>query len=89
MQNKYPALRTVSSFFKFISVIVFLAGLVASLWPMLQGHRDQWSTMLVVLGILGSVILAVIFYAFSDFLRCIMDIEANTRSRDKTLPPQT
>jgi hypothetical protein len=81
----------VSSFFKFISVIVFLAGFAASLWSMFQmfqGEPDQWLTMLVVFGMLGSVISAVVLYALSDFLRCIVDIEANTRSKEKTVPPQ-
>jgi hypothetical protein len=40
-------------------------------------------------GILCSIIAGVILYALAEFFCCIMDIEANTRPKQPTLPPQS
>ena len=78
--DRYPALRTVSSALKFIAIIVAVIGMGGSVLYLLQGSVSQWSTIIVIAGIVGSVIFGILLYALGDFFRCILDIEEHTRS---------
>lgn len=89
MYSRYPALKMVASLIKTISVLFILVGLGVSFWFLFQAEPDNMTTRILSIGgILFSIIYGVILYALSDFFRCIMDIEANTRPKaDKILPP--
>lgn len=79
--NKYPALSMIASLLKTIAILVILFGIGVSLWFMIQADRDTLSRIIAIGGIVGSIIVGLIVYSMSDFFRCVMDIEANTRPK--------
>jgi len=88
MYSRYPALKMVASLLKTISILFIIVGLGASFWFLFQAEPENMTTrILSILGILLSIIYGVIIYALSDFFRCIMDIEANTRPKAKKISP--
>ena len=89
MPKHYPALKMVASLLKTISVLFIIVGLGISFWFLLQGEPDNMVRLIAIAGILLSIIFGLIIYALSDFFRCIMDIETNTRSKVNAIPPST
>lgn len=87
--NRYPALRIASSFLKFASVILIICGIGASFWFLSRTDRDALDIVVTIGGILCSIIAGVFLYALAEFFGCVMDIEANTRPKQETLPPQS
>jgi len=87
--KRYPALRIASSFLKFASVIVIICGIGASFFFLSRTDQDTLDIGMTIGGILCSIIAGVILYALAEFFCCIMDIEANTRPKQPTLPPQS
>jgi hypothetical protein len=88
MYLRYPALKMVASLLKTISVLFILAGMGVSFWFLFQAEPDNATIRILSIGgIFFSIIFGVILYALSDFFRCIMDIEANTRPKAKKIPP--
>jgi multidrug transporter EmrE-like cation transporter len=87
--NRYPALRMATSFLKFASLIVTICGIGGSFWFLSKTDQDAIDIMVTVGGILCSIIAGVLLYAQAEFFGCIMDIEANTRPKQPTLPPQS
>ena len=91
--RRYPALCMVASIFRFISIFVILTGLGISFWILYEGQYNMvfgvWSKLIVVGGLIGSVIAGIVLYASGDLLRCLMDIEENTRKKEQALPQQT
>jgi hypothetical protein len=87
MYQRYPALNMVASLLKAISVLFIIVGLGASLWFLFQGEPDSMTRLIAIAGILLSIVFGVIIYALSDFFRCIMDIENNTRPKSNPVPP--
>jgi len=88
MYSRYPALKMVASLLKTISILFILAGLGISFWFLFQAEPGNTTIRIFSIGgIFFSIIFGVILYALSDFFRCIMDIEANTRPKAKNIPP--
>ena len=88
MDKRYPALSTVSSLLKTISIIVIVVGVGSSVWLTIMGKQlfgaaSQWSLAIGVIGILLSVVAGVLIYALGDLFRCMMDIESNTRKKGR------
>jgi hypothetical protein len=87
MYSRYPALKMVASLIKTISVLFILAGLGVSFWFLFQAEPENTTIrILSISGIFFSIIFGVILYALSDFFRCIMDIEDNTRPKVNKIP---
>jgi hypothetical protein len=81
MGKKYPGLLFVSSLMRVVGVIVILAGVVGSLWWYRSiGEYDSFRLMVLVGVIIGSLVVGLVVYASGDLLRCVMDIEENTRA---------
>ena len=81
MPERYPALNMIASLLKTISVLFVLVGLGACFWFLFQGEVTNTSRLLAIAGIVLSVIVGVVIYSLSDFFKCIMDIEKNTRTK--------
>ncbi len=72
--NKYPALQMVSGIYQVIAVLIAIGGLIGGVYLFYQN--------VVVLGIayiIGGAILAIMFYAISESIKLLTDIEYNTR----------
>jgi hypothetical protein len=90
MHSRYPGLKMVASLLKAISVVLIIVGLGVSFWFLLRVEAAGMTTrILSIVGIVLSIIGGVIIYALSDFFRCIMDIEANTRPEADQIRPSS
>ncbi len=89
MSHRYPAMNMLTSLLKTISVLFIIIGIGVSFWFLLQGEPSNTIRLFAIMGILLSVIYGLILYALSDFFRCIMDIEVNTRPKVNSTPPST
>jgi len=87
MARRYPGLYMVSSLFRVLGVILIIAGFAASIYCGFQFVSGEMTTLIIVGGIVGSIIVGLAVYSVGDFYHCVMDIEANTRQEDKTPLP--
>jgi hypothetical protein len=87
--NKYPALSMIASLLKTVSILLILFGIGISLWFVLQADSEGLSLIIGIGGIVASIVAGLILYAMSDFFRCVMDIEANTRLKEEVLVSAT
>ncbi len=72
--SKYPALHMLSIVYQVIAVLIIIGGLIGGTYLFIQDT--------VILGmayILGGLIMAIMFYAISELLILLTDIEYNTR----------
>jgi hypothetical protein len=90
MRKKYPASQTISLLFKLISLALLIAAVLHILLIILStGHAvtyrinylsTLWSTLpFALLPFFSLLFLALILWAFSELLVCLVDIEYNTR----------
>ena len=84
MENKYPAMRTAVSLLKVVGWVVMALGVVAALSFAVMGSGGGRGFVMGLMGIVYSVVAGILLLALGDFFRCIMDIEANARSKDRT-----
>ena len=83
MPVRYPALKMLISFLKIISVVFIVAGFGVSAWFLFQDEANDTTLIISIGGIVFSIVYGVIIYALSDFFRCVIDIEANTRIKSE------
>ena len=83
MENRYPAMRTAVSLLKVVGWVVMALGVVAALSFAVMSSGGGRGFVIALMGILYSVVAGILLLALGDFFRCIMDIEANARSKDR------
>jgi quaternary ammonium compound-resistance protein SugE len=91
--NKYPALSVISVLLRIMGVLVILLGTIASVlvfvspsWfpdVVLRSYGISYVISLVIF--IPALILGLVLYALGDLLRCVMDIEFNTRSHQSII----
>jgi hypothetical protein len=80
--KRYPTLQIVTSLLRYVSAVWTLAGIGAAVLYIYENNPTPWSSVVGVMIVLGSLVSGAIFYAINDILRCIVDIEANTRATE-------
>ena len=83
MENKYPAMRTAVSLLKVVGWVVMALGVIAALSFAVMSSGGGRGFVMGLMGIVYSVVAGILLLALGDFFRCIMDIEANARSKDR------
>ena len=74
--DRYPALRTISLIYKYIGYLVITMVLIIFITLILDKKTTE-----AILILLGSSILILAIFAFSEFIHLFIDIEENTRQR--------
>lgn len=80
--KRYPALMMASSFLRVLSLVIILGGVGVSFWMLVMLNLAITVRIMTVASMVASLVIGVILYAMSDFYRCMMDIEANTRPKE-------
>ncbi|MCH8853065.1 MAG: hypothetical protein IID41_10495 [Planctomycetes bacterium] len=85
IQRRYPALQTISGFFRLFGWITIGLGSVGTILSAIAiGSANDGSGVaaaaILIGGLIGSVASGVIFIALADLLLVAIDIERNTRS---------
>ena len=74
--DRYPALRTISLIYKYIGYLVITMVLIIFITLILDKKTTE-----AILILLGSSILILAIFAFSEFIHLFIDIEENTIQR--------
>jgi len=92
MNNRYTALHTITVLLQILALIIIALGVLLPALMLWGGHSflpSIFSTLSLLWAIpifIFSLICALILWAISDLIRCLIDIEHNTRAsllRDK------
>lgn len=76
MSQKYKALRVISLFYRLLAVLVLIGGVVT----LIASIAIKGSDVIVgILGLMGSLIGAVILFGLGEVFQLFIDIEENTR----------
>ena len=79
-EQKYPALRTVATIFSILGWLVIGAGGLCLYYFISSGE-----TLYGVLAVIGGLILSLPFFAYSNLIYVLIDIEYNTRKTAQAL----
>lgn len=83
---KYPALFLISFVMRAVGISILVLGIVASIAAALSGPSVTGvelfkvdSEFVGIAGVLTSIVVSSIFYAFGELIKLMIDIEENTR----------
>ncbi len=75
--NRYPALRTIASFFQLLAILVGF--LVVGILYYFANSRGDANIILLVSALVIGVIIVLFLLATSESIKVFLDIEYNTR----------
>lgn len=78
-KNKYPALITISWIFKALAWITGIVAIIVSI----KVYDDTWEITPALIPFFSGVFLVLSFAAVSELIKVLIDIEYNTRKRQK------
>ena len=81
-KTKYPALRSISNFLSVIAYILLVGATGGALYFLFLSFfpEDKSGLKLIIfLSIFGCLIFFILFRAFSELIKLLIDIEKNTR----------
>ncbi len=98
MGKRYPALQTISFLFKLVAIVIILAGVFHLIFVMFNSIEivtyrvnslPEWLSTLpfALIPLFSSLLLALILWAFSELIICLVDIEYNTRQTSNQIQP--
>lgn len=77
-RNAYPTLRLISTVFWVIGVFIILVGILGGIGWAILARLESWGMVIAVLGsIILAIVISLLYFAISESLRLIMDIEEN------------
>ncbi|MCF8363622.1 MAG: hypothetical protein K9G70_13475 [Prolixibacteraceae bacterium] len=75
-QNRYPALKTISDLYKFLSWLVLISAAAALLY-----FLAEEKVKMGIISLVGGGVIALGLAAISEIIKVFIDIEYNTRNK--------
>lgn len=80
--QRYPALKTLSVLFRVLGWIVVVFGILVAAAYLVSGFAGDepgFGIGLAIASLVGTALIAVLYFAISELVRVFMDTERNTR----------